>query len=226
MLRASLLGAAPTALAAACAFSAPAGAAACAPVGYSYAGLQSGREAHGVTARITALSAPNVRNGHVAAWVGVGGAGAGPNNRDEWLQVGLSAFPGRAASLYYELTLPDRQPRYTMLSADVQPGSRHAVAVLEMAGRPNDWRVWVNGSPMTRPIHLPGSHGRFAPVATAESWDGGTNACNGYGFRFDSVKVAASAGGNWQPLAARTVLQDPGYRVELRGPTSFLALTN
>jgi hypothetical protein len=216
------------AVAAACTLAAVAtagaGAASCAPVGYSYAGVLSGRPAHGISARITALSRPTVRDGHVAAWVGVGGPGAGPNNEDEWLQVGVSAFPDQGASLYYELTLPGKQPEYTVLSGNVQPGSGDKVAVLELANRPNYWRVWLNGNPMTQPIHLPGSSGRFAPIATAESWDGGADACNGYGFRFDSVKVAASAGGNWTPLAAGTVLQDPGHRVTVQGPSSFLAV--
>jgi hypothetical protein len=216
------------ALAAACAFAASPGAGAaatsCAQIGYSYAGLLSGRPAHGVSARITALSQPSVLEGHVAAWVGVGGPGAGPNDEDEWLQVGVSAFPNQGPSLYYELTLPGEQPKYTVLSSNVRPGSGDKVAVLELANRPNYWRVWLNGSPMTQPIHLAASNGRLAPVATAESWDGGTNACNGYGFRFDSVRVAASAGGNWTPLAAGTVLQDPGHRVTVRGPSSFLAV--
>jgi hypothetical protein len=219
------VGAALAALAAACAFaaSARAGAIACAPIGYSYAGLLSIRPAHGVTARITALSQPNVRDGHVAAWVGVGGVGAGPDTTDEWLQVGVSAFPDRGVSLYYELALPGEQPAYTALGSNVQPGSGHNVAVLEMANRSDYWRVWVDGSPKTQPIHLPASHGRLAPVATAESWDGGAEVCNGYGFRFDSVKVAARAGGNWTPLASRTVLQDPGYHVKELGLSSFLA---
>jgi hypothetical protein len=225
VLRASLLGATVATLAAACAFATPAraGAIACAPIGYSYAGLLALEPAHGITARITVLSQPNVRDGHVAAWVGVGGFGAGPDNTDEWLQVGVSAFPDHGASLYYELALPGKQPTYTGLSSDVQPGSGHTLAVLELGTRPGYWRVWVDGSPKTPPIHLPASHGRLAPVATAESWDGGTDVCNGYGFRFEGVKVATRAGGDWRLLASRTVLQDPGYHVKELGLSSFLA---
>jgi hypothetical protein len=229
MPRASLVGAALAALAAACASVAPASAGervgTCGPIGYSYAGLASREPAHGVAARITTLSQPNVRYGHVAAWVGVGGPGAGPNDEDEWLQVGVSAFPfpNRGPSLYYELTLPGKKPKYTTLNRDVRPGSSHDVAVLELADRPDYWRVWVSGSPMTPPIYLPASHGRFPPIATAESWNGGSTACNGYGFRFDGVKVAAP-GGSWKPLLeAGMVLQDPGYRVKVLGRSSFLA---
>ena len=40
---------------------------------------------------------PNVLHGHVAAWVGVGGAGLGPGSTDEWLQVGISARPERGS---------------------------------------------------------------------------------------------------------------------------------
>src|SRR6185503_3969216 len=47
--------------------------------GYSYAGFQSAHRGHGIRATLVSLGSPNVRNGHVAAWVGVGGSGLGPN---------------------------------------------------------------------------------------------------------------------------------------------------
>ena len=72
---------------------APAGAGSatsCGDRAYTYAGYAASGRAHGASAVLTALAAPAVANGHVAAWVGVGGPGQGPNGADEWLQVGIS----------------------------------------------------------------------------------------------------------------------------------------
>ena len=55
---------------------------------YSYAGIETQRPVYGVSASIAALKVPDVRNGHVAGWVGVSAKGG-----DGWIQVGLSAFP-------------------------------------------------------------------------------------------------------------------------------------
>ena len=110
---------------------------------------------------------------HVAAWVGVGGAGQGPNGSDQWLQVGLAAFNGSGSRLYYEVTTGGAPPRYNEVVSEVPAGQKSRVAVLEMSKRPNWWRVWLNGKAVSRPIHLPGSSGRFRPIATAETWDGG-----------------------------------------------------
>ena len=71
--------------------------------GYTYAGRSSATRAHGVGAVLTALSRPRVADGHVAAWVGVGGVGQGPNGTNAWIQIGLSAFPGSEGNLYYEV---------------------------------------------------------------------------------------------------------------------------
>ncbi len=72
--------------------------------------------------------------------------------------------------------------------------------------RPGSWRVWVDGSPVTKPIHLRGSSGRWAPIATAESFDGGESGCNTFAFRFERVSVSYDhPGGSWRPFV-------PGYR--------------
>src|SRR3954447_8171146 len=85
----------------------------CGSSGYTYAGLASADRTHGVAAKITALGAPGVQNGHVAGWVGVGGPKQGPNGADEWIQVGLSGFQGSAdSSLYYEVTRAGGAPTY------------------------------------------------------------------------------------------------------------------
>jgi hypothetical protein len=216
MSRLFLLVAAAT-LAAACSLANPQrghAAATCASSTYSYAGVASIKARYGVAASIAAVRRPTVHTGHVAAWVGVGGAGLGPDSTDEWLQAGISAMPGQDPSLYYEVAVPHRKPRYVMLKGHLPLAKTFSVAVLESKGHPGSWRVWVNGTRMTDRIYLPGSHGAWRPVATAESWSGdSTGSCNAYAFSFGKVKVASKPGGSWQPIKGR-VLADAGYRLE------------
>ena len=183
--------------------------------GYSYAGVAAPSRAFGIAASVTPVGAFNVRAGHVAGWVGVGGPGEGPNGSDEWLQVGFSGFPSVDGNdLYYELTLPNGQPTYHQVASGLPVGKPARFAVLEMHNRPNWWRVWVNGSPASGPIHLPESHGRWAPIATAESWDGGTGgACNGFLYRFDRVSIAHAPGGGWHPLGSALDISSVSARV-------------
>jgi len=199
---------------------------ACGAHEYSYAGLQSETTAHGVSATISALDQPTVSDGHVGGWIGVGGTDAGPGGTAEWLQVGLASFsPDPTVRLYYELQLPGADTRYVEFDSNVVPGTKHDVAVLEMAGRNSWWRVWIDGRPATAPIHLVGSHGRWYPEAIAENWNGGTGTCNAYAYRFTNVRLAHTNGGVWEPLAARRLYQDAGYRVvqTSRVPSSFVA---
>lgn len=178
--------------------------------GYAYAGHQSTSVAHGVRATIAAIGTPAVQEGHVAGWVGVGGPASGPNGEDQWLQAGIASLPRTAPLLYVEITRAGAEPVFRALRFDVEPGERHEIAVLELAGRPGWWRVWVDGVPVTKPISLPGSSKRWKPIATAESWDGGRAVCNGFAFRFEGVSVARAPGGSWQPFV-------PGYRFRDRG---------
>jgi len=191
------------------------GAFACGNGGYTYAGISSSSRAFGIGAVITPLPAFNVLSGHVAGWVGVGGPRQGPGGTDEWLQVGFSGFPQLTGSnIYYELMLPNGPPRYHQIAANLPVGKAARVAVLEMRKRPNYWRVWVNGSPASQPIRLPGSHGRWAPIATAESWDGGTGgSCNGFLYSFHQVSIARAPGGRWQPLAGGYTISSPSTRI-------------
>ncbi len=53
---------------------------------------------------------------------------------------------------------------------------------------------------MTDRLRLRGSSGRWAPIATAESWNAGTPACNEFGFRFERVSVSYGGGGSWRPF--------------------------
>ena len=186
----------------------------CGTSSYSYAGVLGDTAQFGVGAELAAVRLPTVAKGHVAAWVGVGGAGVGPNSTDEWLQVGISATDSQGLSLYYEVALPNVAPRYVMLKGHIPVGKTFDVAVLETQAHPGSWQVWVNGAAVTPRVFLPGSHGAWRPVATAESWNGDTaGTCNGYSFRFGQVRVATKPGGAWQPLTMGRVLADAGYHV-------------
>jgi hypothetical protein len=156
--------------------------------------------------------------------VGVGGHGLGPGGTDEWIQVGLAAFPGSASRLYYEVKRPRRSARYVEILRPVRSGERHRVMVLETSGARGWWQVRVDGVRVGRPVFLPGSHGRWYPIATAESWSGGALACNGFRYRFERVALAAEHGGSWQAFSGGYVLRDSPYRLVRRGASSFLAL--
>src|SRR5579862_7080382 len=158
-------------------------ASACGKNGYSYAGLGAPTYGSGISAVITPLGPFAISAGHVAGWVGVGGPGEGPNGTDEWLQIGLSGFPGLYSDVYYEVTLPNQAPAYHEVVANPPAGHAYKVAVLEE--RPNWWRVWLDGQPVSPAYYLPESHNAFMPIATAESWDGGTGgACNDFLYSF------------------------------------------
>jgi hypothetical protein len=197
--------------------------------GYSYAGVGAPENAYGISALISTLNpldSFDVVNGHVAGWVGVGGPGEGPNGSDEWLQVGYAGFPSITGSdIYYEVALPGRYPTYHQVTAGVGFGTEAKMTVLEMHGRANWWRVWVNHKPVSAPIHLPDSHGRWMPIATAESWDGGTGgACNTFIYRFRRVSIAHAPGGGWHQLTGGYPIHSAVTRIQ-RAPGSarFLA---
>jgi hypothetical protein len=198
-----------------------AAAGACGARDYSYAGVQGLHRSHGVRATLTPISAPNVFAGHVAAWVGLGWAGGGPEGQDEWIQTGIASEAGDTARLYYEIATPGAPYTYVQL-AEVAPGESHRLAVLEVKGHAGWWRIWVDGRPAIDPVYLPGSHGAWEPVATAESWNGGVGACNQFRFRFDQVGWATKAGGSWQQLARGYRFADPGYQIVSRTTATFL----
>ena len=205
-------------LAAACALAAPArsapSATRCVKAGYSYAGVQTLAPARGLAARITLTRAAQVTSGHVAAWIGVGGAGQAANGADGWLQVGVSSVPGGETELYYEVTQPGTATTYASLG-DVSPGESHLVAVAETA--PNTWQVRLDGRPASPAFWLPGSHGKWSPMATTESYDGGVTSCNGYSFEFGDLK-SSPAPGVWQPLAKVSSFHDAGHSLTTPAP--------
>jgi hypothetical protein len=214
-------------LAAVAAFCAAPAALACGSDGYSYAGLASPTKAHGVAARLTAIGGAHVADGHVAGWVGVGGPGEGPNGADEWIQVGFSGFAGSPNSnVYYEVTRAGSAPKYFEVEHDLQPGTTRRVAVLEVGGRPNAWRVWVDGKPVSKVIYLPASHGAWRGVATAESWTTSKRlACNAFGYRFDDIRIAQHAGGAWRTLSNARPIRTGVNRLLRPGAASFEAIS-
>ena len=193
----------------------------CASSPYAYAGLIGRQKVGGVRATITAVRAPSVADGHVAGWVGVGGVDAGPNGQSEWIQVGLSGFSGGKSQLYYEVTTPAKGTSYTAVVESVSPGASFAVAVVEIAGRANWWRVEVNGKAVSPAIQLPASHGKWQPVVTSETWNGGTGACNGFSYRFADVGAYHTA--SWRKLDSPAVLSDRGYGLASRTTSGFVA---
>jgi hypothetical protein len=181
--------------------------------GYAYAGHQATYRGHGVRATLTLLREPSVAAGHVAGWVGVGGPGQGANGEDAWIQAGIASMPGMAPFIYAEVTHEGRDPEFILIEEGVPVGLSHHIAVLEMSGRPGWWRVWVDGQGATEPVRLRQSSGRWAPIATAETWNGGQAACNSFSFRFERVSVSYGGGGSWRPFVTGHRFLDSGYRL-------------
>lgn len=188
----------------------------CGGLGYAYAGFVADGPADRVAASIRPLIEPEVRSGHVAAWVGIGGMGVGPRGEDAWLQTGISAFPDGRRELYVEIKLPRRDASYLRLG---RSGSgTHRFGVIEV--RPNTWRAWLDGRPVTGPVVLPGSHGTWKPVVVAETRTESSR-CNRYAFRFD--RILRTVDGRAVVLAGGQALVDPGQRLDRRDPWAFVA---
>jgi hypothetical protein len=189
--------------------------------GYSYNGVQSPSRAYGISANLTLSSRSVVDVGHVAASIGVGGAGMGPGGSDEWIQAGIAHDAGGQDVLYYEYKRPgDAKATYISLQV-ANPGQSHSFVVYERAAQRDSWSVIVDGVKISPPVTLPGSHGLFQPVATAENWDGGVaGACNQYGFAFSNLAVRSEYKGTWQAFDLSRVLRDPAYQLTL-GQSGF-----
>lgn len=191
---------------------------------YAYAGLESRAAAHGAAATITPTASPAVRDGHVAGWVGVGGYGVGPGGTDEWIQIGLIAFPNGTTRIYDEVTRPGKQPVQTTVRKAIVTGERHRFAVVEIGGRPNWWRVWLDGRPVGEPVFLPRSHGRLAAQITGESYAGlSEGQCNAYSFAFQHLAIAEANATSWSAPRRVNIFEDPNYLFERTSTTSFVA---
>jgi hypothetical protein len=172
---------------------------------YDYTGVQNVAPTSGIRAYLTTVKAPDVKEGHVAGWVAVGGPGLGPNGTDEWVQVGYSGFQTGETQIYYEVALPNKPPMYHTVVAQLSPSARNLVTVLEVAQGQGRWQVSVDDKPVSPVITLPQRHDKFSPQALGETWNGGTTACNVWGSGFGDVEVAARQGGGW-------TLGKAGYR--------------
>lgn len=179
--------------------------------GYAYAGHQATYRGHGVRATLTVTRDLSVKAGHVAGWVGVGGPGQGAGGQDAWIQAGIASMPGMDPFIYAEVTREGRDPEFILIEQGVPVGRSHRIAVLEMSQRPGWWRIWVDDHAVAEPVHLRQSSGRWAPIATAETWNGGEATCNGFGFRFERVSVSYGGGGSWRPFVAGHRFLDGGY---------------
>ena len=200
---------------------------ACGAKEFSYAGLQSQNTAHGVSATITPLAFPTVSDGHVGGWIGVGGTEEGPNGTAEWLQVGFASFaPENSIRLYYEVTVTGKD-RPLPRARSRRPAGREA-----QGRRCSRCRSATPGgasgsttSRSARPIHLPGSHGKWYPQALAENWNGGTGTCNTLRLplrqRERSRRRTAASGSS---LEDRYLFEDAGYQVmqTSRVPSNFV----
>ena len=90
--------------------------------------------------------------------------------------------------------------------------------MLEIRQRPGWWRVWVDGSVAVEAVRLVGTAVGWRPMATAESWNGGGQACNSFAFRFQEVGLAAVRGGSWQPFSPGRTFLNRGYRLRRLEP--------
>jgi hypothetical protein len=185
---------------------------ACGIRGYTYAGASETRVAGGIEASVSELTQPQVEDGQIAAWVGVGGPGEGRGGSDAWIQIGLDAIADGGSHIYFEVAQPGSGVNYHQLALPVKLGVRYHVAVLETAKGRGLWRVWLNGAIASAAFYLPGSE-HWRPIFTGERWSAGAQACNLFAYRFDNVRVARTAGGRWTPFVAGLGFHDRGFQL-------------
>jgi hypothetical protein len=191
---------------------------------YAYAGVIGPDTAGGASGTIVEQVEPQVPNGHVAAWVGVGGAGMGPGGKDEWLQTGIYKDYDQAAShLYYEVKLPGYEKAKLVSLGPVVANAAKTFKIQESS--PNHWAAYVNGRQRSPVYLLPKSHSSFKPVFTAEQWGGSnpSNTCNTYNFKFTDLKVRRNDSPTFNALSGASRLVLPGFKLSLDTPNSFVA---
>ena len=188
---------------------------------YAYAGAQGSATTHGIKATIRTLDKPGVKEGHVAAWMGVGGPGQGPNDTTEWIQAGYASMKGGWSQIYYEVTTPDAATRYHTVKAALSPSEQHELAVVET--KRDTWTVLLDGQPVSPPTLLKGSHGRFPPQVLGETWNAGSGQCNHYGYGFSKIRIAKKLGGSWAVPTAGYVFRDSHNKAVKTSNDSFTA---
>ena len=192
----------------------------CGHSGYSYAGLAGFAASTGVAATIRLNATPGVQAGHVAAWVGHGGYGAGPGGTNAWIQAGIITKAGLPPMLYYEVTRPRTEPQLVLLG-QAETGRDYRFAVRE-ARRHDHWRVEIDGRDVAGAVLLPGSHLAWEPTATTESWDDNQRVCNRLDVGFRNVEMRGE-GGHWHPFRGFAITA-PGYAVTSRTSSGFRAV--
>lgn len=205
------------ALATACLLAAPAFAETCGNPGYSYAGVVTPKPRMGVSAIIKAPVAPVVESGDVSGWIGVGRVTV--SGKRGLARVGLLAESDGTIRLYYEIRRGSGWSR--RLGPQVQPGERHSVKIARVLDTKKRWAVRIDGNRIGRSFELGRGWKRLRAVATAESWDGGTPACNHFLYEFGKVKTRGRHA--WRGVRSRKLIQDPGYKVLQSNKTRFLA---
>lgn len=151
---------------------------------YTYAGVVSVGPTAGAAATIVALQAPQVETGHVAAWVGVRGAGG-------WVQAGVAVpAPGRPMVLYEEIRRPAGYHFVVLGRAEV--GAVYRIEVRRVPGQASAWRVVVDGRRRGRDVVLPGGATGEQAQVVAENWRVVPGRCNAFSFRFAAVAVGSS----------------------------------
>ena len=109
----------------------------------------------------------------------------------------------------YAEVVRDGRPELRTIAANVAPGRAYRLAVLEIKQRPGWWRVWVDGSVAVEAVRLVGTAVGWRPMATAESWNGGGQACNSFAFRFQEVGARSCARRLVAAVLARTHVPEP-----------------
>jgi hypothetical protein len=184
---------------------------------YRYAGVASRTAVGGVAATLEVSDAPTVHDGHVAAWVGVGGPGLGANGIDAWIQIGYSGIAGESdTKVYYEVKR-GTYTAYTAVASGIRVGEQHRFAVRESLSRPGWWRVWLDGAPASRQVFLPGSHGAWPAQVVAENWVRDSTACNEFAFGFTDLSVRRPDSGAQIPLSAPATFADGSIRLWMAG---------
>jgi hypothetical protein len=201
----------------------------CQPYNYSYGGVSFPNASHGIRAQITISSPPHVENGHLAAWIGIGGEGMGESGSDEWLQAGLASQKtetgGLIHYLYIETATGGAAAKETFIQ-NAEIGKSYLISILEVKNRPGWWRVWLNGEPISEPYHL--SFSQYLspsppPQVFAESWIETPQACNHFNYKFTHIAMAYQPGGAWKAASlASSQRVDGHFRLKLSG-NSFRA---
>lgn len=192
---------------------------------YAYAGVWTKNPVLGVAATIETSASAHVRNGHVAGWVGVASANAGPDGTGTWIQVGLDAFPGDGtARIYYEVKRPYGGTTYRELAAGVPIGQLHQFTIAELPEMPNRWQASVDGVPVGPVVYMPRGQRGWRAQVLGESWAGNSSGwCNDYAYSFGAVSVLNARSSAWALPKNVDAFQDAGYMLIRNSPGSFVA---